>query len=237
MSSPAVTEAGQFLSLTCRVDVVEYLIVNLQVEWRQPDGSAVTNTGNPYIRDSVEVIGRVSTLNVSFSPLLTSHAGEYQCMASITIPSVAQSFTNGHITSVFVQSKIYLTIMFVLYDNYYIIVIPPPVVVVSVTSGSLVAGGVEDVNITCTATVNYSVVDSADLVYSYTWRKRHRQFITNSNRTKIKFVGNISTLTLSPLSTRDAHFSCTTTVSVSNSTDILTSNDSTHYDLLDNIKG
>ena len=107
VSSAAVTEAGQFLSLTCRVDVVEYLTVNPQVEWRQPDGSVITNTGNPSIKDSVEVMGRVLILNVSFHPLLTSHAGEYQCMASITLPSVPQSFTNGHGTSVFVRSNFY----------------------------------------------------------------------------------------------------------------------------------
>ena len=103
---------------------------------------------------------------------------------------------------------------------------------VSVTSGSLVAGGAEDVNITCTTTVNYSVVDSADLVYSYTWRNNYTQLINNNKRTTIKSVNNISTLTLSPLSTRDTYFSCTTNVSVLNSTDILTSDASTHHALL-----
>ena len=132
MSSAAVTEAGQFLSLTCRVDVVEYLTVKLQVEWRQPDGSAVTNTGNPSIRHSVEVMGRVSTLNVSFSPLLTSHAGDYQCRASITIPNVLQTFTNAYSTSVFVQSKIYLPIMFVLYH------------IIIISSSRSCCGGVSD---------------------------------------------------------------------------------------------
>ena len=106
MSSPAVTEAGQFLSLTCRVDVVEYLTVNPQVEWRQPDVSVVTNTRNHSIRDSVEVIGRVSTLNVSFSPLLTSHAGDYQCRASITIARLNLTYTNANRTIVIVQSKL-----------------------------------------------------------------------------------------------------------------------------------
>ena len=105
MSSAAVTEAGQCLSLTCRVDVVEYLTIDSQVEWRQPDGSVITNTGNPSIIDSVEVVGRVSTLNVSFSPLLTSHAGEYQCRASIAIPNISQSFTNNDSVAVYVQSK------------------------------------------------------------------------------------------------------------------------------------
>ena len=106
MSSAAVTEAGQFLSLTCRVDVVEYLTVNPQVEWRQPDGYVVNNTGNPSIRDGVEVMGRVSTLNVSFCPLLTSHAGEYQCLASITILNVSPTLMTYNSTSVFVQSKL-----------------------------------------------------------------------------------------------------------------------------------
>ena len=106
MSSAAVTEAGQFLSLTCRVDVVEYLTVDPQVEWRQPDGSVVTNTGNPSIRDAVEVMGRVSTLNVLFSPLLTSHAGDYQCRASITILNVSPTLKSYNGTSVFVQSKL-----------------------------------------------------------------------------------------------------------------------------------
>ena len=91
-----------------------------------------------------------------------------------------------------------------------IFLVPPPVVGVSVTSGFLVAGGVEDVNITCTATVNYSVVDSADLVYSYTWRNSLGQLIT---KTKIKSVGNVSTLTLSPLSTLDTNLSCRVIVS------------------------
>ena len=118
-------------------------------------------------------------------------------------------------------------------SDILILLVPPPVVVVSVTSGSLVAGGVEDVNITCTATVNYSVVDSADLVYSFTWRNLHDQLIKNNNkRTKIKSVNNISTLTLFPLSTRDTHFSCTTNVSALNRTDILTSDGSTHLALL-----
>ena len=106
MSSAAVTEAGQFLSLTCRVDVVEHLTVDLQLEWRQPDGSVATITGNPSIRDSVEVMGRVSTLNVSFSPLLTSHAGEYQCRATIAIPTLNQTYTNTNSAIVIVQSKL-----------------------------------------------------------------------------------------------------------------------------------
>ena len=103
MSSAAVTEAGQFLSLICRVDIVEYLTVNPQVEWRQPDGSVVTNTGNPSA-----VFYNNLTLNLSFSSLLTSHAGEYWCEASINLTSETQSIIfvfNKSSSPVFVQCK------------------------------------------------------------------------------------------------------------------------------------
>ena len=113
-----------------------------------------------------------------------------------------------------------------------IFLVPPTLVAVTVTSGFLVVGGVEDVNITCTATVNYSVVDSANLVYSYTWRNYYDQLINNNKRTKITSVNNMSTLTLSPLSTRDTYFSCAPNVSVLNCTHILTSDGSTHLRFL-----
>ena len=103
MSSAAATVAGQLLSLTCRVDEVEYLTVNPQVEWRQPDGSVVTNTGNPSA-----VFYNNLTLNLSFSSLLTSHAGEYWCQASINLTSENQSVLyvyNKKSSPVFVQCK------------------------------------------------------------------------------------------------------------------------------------
>ena len=103
VSSAAATVAGQFLSLTCKVDVVEYLTVNPQVEWRQPDGSVVTNSGNP----SVMFYNNL-TLNKFFSSLLTSHAGEYWCDASINLTSENQSVLyvyNKKSSPVFVQCK------------------------------------------------------------------------------------------------------------------------------------
>ena len=105
MSSAAVTEAGQFLSLTCRVDVVEYLTVDPQVEWRQPDGSVVTNTGNP----SAMFYNNL-TLNLNFSSLLTSHAGEYWCQANINLTRLNQNnilyVYSKNSTSVYVQCKL-----------------------------------------------------------------------------------------------------------------------------------
>ncbi len=48
--------------------------------------------------------GTVSTLNVSFEPLLTSHAGQYQCRASVNISDVPVVF-NNITTSLYVASK------------------------------------------------------------------------------------------------------------------------------------
>ncbi len=52
------------------------------------------------------VSGTISTLNVSFDPLLTSHAGQYQCRASVTISDVPVVF-NNITTSLYVTSKFY----------------------------------------------------------------------------------------------------------------------------------
>ena len=106
------------------------------------------------------------------------------------------------------------------------------------TSGSLVAGGVEDVNITCTATVNYSVVDSADLVYSYTWRNNLGQLITDNNRFIIKsFHNNISIISLFPLSVMDTIFSCTAVVYASKITNMFPSDGVTQHAVIGNILG
>ena len=107
VSSPRVTEAGQPLSLICTVTVVEYLIVNPQVQWKRQNGSII-GSSNPSVMISVVVFGVLSTHNVTFTPLKTSSAGQYTCMASINIPYLPLSLNNSASTSVFVQSKSYL---------------------------------------------------------------------------------------------------------------------------------
>ena len=99
VSSPPVTEAGQPLSLTCTVTVVEYLIVRLQVEWIPPDGSVISTDGNPSVGGAPVVSGTLSTRNITFSSLQTSHAGQYTCWAYLNIPNFAQSFNNSAINS------------------------------------------------------------------------------------------------------------------------------------------
>lgn len=81
-------------------------------------GSAIESNQNPSTGSGPVVLGTVSTLNVSFSPLQTSHAGQYQCTATINIPGVPLVFTDM-ITSLYVQGKkkIHLSMPYLFY--YY----------------------------------------------------------------------------------------------------------------------
>ena len=107
VSSPPVTEAGQPLFLTCTVTVVEYLIVSPQVEWIPPDGSVISTDGNPSVGGAPVVSGTLSTRNITFSSLQTSHAGRYTCWAYLNIPNLAQSFNNSANNYVRVQCKLF----------------------------------------------------------------------------------------------------------------------------------
>ena len=67
------------------------------------------------------------------------------------------------------------------------------------------------------ASVNRDVVDSGDLRYAFTWMDRDGSILMNSNRTVITSAdtSSSSTLSLSPLSSRDTMFSCSVVVSES----------------------
>ena len=96
--------------------------------------------------------------------------------------------------------------------------VPPPVVSLSVPSGPLVAGGVEDILLTCSAMVNSTVVDLdvQDIHYVFTWQDRNGQDIVSGDRTIISFLPpfvSSSSLTLSPLNITDTNFTCIVTVS------------------------
>ncbi len=68
-------------------------------------GSTITNSQNTSVINTV-VSGTVSTLNVFFNPLLTSHAGQYQCRTSVNISDVPALFKNKA-TSLYVTSTFY----------------------------------------------------------------------------------------------------------------------------------
>ncbi len=100
-----IFEAGQSVSLSCIVTVVENLIVNPHIEWMKAGSSTINDLNLTEMKTVVS--GTVSTLNVSFNPLLTSYAGQYQCRTSVNIFDVPVVF-NNITTSLYVASKFLL---------------------------------------------------------------------------------------------------------------------------------
>lgn len=57
-----------------------------QVEWISPEGEALTSEGELTVGNQ-QVIGnpsRLTTYMAQFSPVLTSHAGIYTCLVTVT---------------------------------------------------------------------------------------------------------------------------------------------------------
>ena len=87
-------------------------------------------------------------------------------------------------------------------------IVPSPNVSLTVSSDSpLIAGGVNDGTLTCSASVDRGVIDFGDIVYSFTWYNSEGE-VKSSNRTVISYMISTSTLTLSPLSVYDSNVTC-----------------------------
>ena len=85
-SSYGSTIAGSVYSLVCIVKVVDGLVVVPGVVWMKDGGVLVNGTNTTLTRT---VSGGNSTLNLTFNPLLTSHGGQYTCVANISIPIIS----------------------------------------------------------------------------------------------------------------------------------------------------
>ena len=94
------------------------------------------------------------------------------------------------------------------------VAVSTPDVSVSVSSGPLVAGGVNNVTLKCFAMINTFVSDFGTFDYTFTWLNREDTVIQNSQRTNIvsSSTSDSSTLTLSPLNVQDTEFACTVIV-------------------------
>ena len=72
-------------TLTCTVTAISGMNLAPSVEWVGPDGGVVVSGGNITVGE-VETRGSISTLTLSFSPVLTSNDGRYVCRAAISVP-------------------------------------------------------------------------------------------------------------------------------------------------------
>ena len=97
--------AGNTYILVCRVSVVEGLVVDLDVVWLDSNGMTVSGLDVTVGRPNIE--GSVVTRNLTFSPLHTSHGGEYTCRASISVSKISiENLSNSSSTCITVQSML-----------------------------------------------------------------------------------------------------------------------------------
>ena len=81
------TTAGDVYTLTCNTIVVENLAVDPDIQWLYTNGTTVGGTNITVA--AVMMTGNVFTQNLIFSPLRTSHGGQYICRASVYIPAIS----------------------------------------------------------------------------------------------------------------------------------------------------
>ena len=80
--------AGESYSLTCTVQVVQYLAVISNVTWLASDGSPLQNGSGITVGKAVRN-GNIITLRFTADPLDQSHTGNYTCQACIFIGEAA----------------------------------------------------------------------------------------------------------------------------------------------------
>ena len=84
--------AGQTYSLTCSVSVVEHLVVQPSIVWRDGQGREVAG-------------GSGSDLQLTFDPLRTPNGSHYTCTASVSVLEISLSVSGETSTDVVVSSK------------------------------------------------------------------------------------------------------------------------------------
>ena len=181
------------------------------------DGGVPVTSGDG-ITIATSSTGDVAVSVLTFDPLRTSHDGTYRCSGSITSPADDDLMDVTTDIDINVQSKRVFHHMYHRIMPLPLPAVPPPVVSLSVPPGPLVAGGVEDILLTCSAMVNSTVVDVdvQNIRYVFTWQDSNGQDIVSGDRTIITSSSSSpssSSLTLSPLSTTDTNFTCAVIVS------------------------
>ena len=96
--------------------VVDGLVVVPDVVWMK-DGKVLVKGTNITLTKAVS--GGNTTLNLTFSPLLTSHGGHYTCVATISIPQISLNIINSSAIHVSVLSKLIKKIIIVRHYNLF----------------------------------------------------------------------------------------------------------------------
>ena len=182
-SSYGSTIAGSVYSLVCMVKVVDGLIVVPDVVWMMDGGILVNGTNTTLTRT---MSGGNSTLNLTFNPLLTSHGGQYTCVATISVPQLSLNITNLSAVTVSVQSELNVVVMYNL--DYIIFTVPAPNATISLIPSCQSVYLGTPISISCAFSVP-SVVDTP-IVFKTFWIGPQGP-IYNGNRTMITTIQSI----------------------------------------------
>ena len=119
-SSSGSSLAGSMYSLVCTVKVVDGLVVVPNVVWMK-DTRPLVNGVNATLTRTMS--GGSTALNLIFSPLRTSHGGQYTCVATISVPQIMLTTqTTSSPVTLSVQSK--LINQYAWYQLQYLIPFP-----------------------------------------------------------------------------------------------------------------
>ncbi len=101
--STGVSTAGNTLTLTCNVTLLQQLRDTLAIVWMGPDRMEI---GNETVDGVTMSLLSPLTGVLTLSPLRTSHGGMYTCRASVAIPQAGVSLNSSSQTTVTVQSQL-----------------------------------------------------------------------------------------------------------------------------------
>ena len=91
--------AGETYSLQCYVETVEGVRSrDISISWTTPNGTTVMSK-------NMTTTGRVTRGSLIFSPLTTSHSGQYICTGRISAETVGVNISESFIFTVNVSSK------------------------------------------------------------------------------------------------------------------------------------
>ena len=80
--------AGNVLTMLCRVILPDGLTTEPQIAWLSPEGNVLMSEGELTVGNQPAIgnPSRLITFMIQFSPLLTSHGGNYTCRAIVNSP-------------------------------------------------------------------------------------------------------------------------------------------------------
>ena len=72
--------------MLCTVTGIPSMKLSPSVKWVGPDGDVIEESDGNRTLGDVVTRGTVSTLSLTFNPVLSSDEGRYTCMASVNVP-------------------------------------------------------------------------------------------------------------------------------------------------------